>query len=229
MFQNSRSKSAKSWSNAVSAANINALAVLVLALGLVIALVVILNKDTKTIMTSPTYKGEKIEVIGNKANSNWKKGWSLYLAILIGNVGPKNVELVVSEINSYLSPRLKRQKKEEIEKFVAMLKARNAEQTFVPQDMAYDPKQDVVWVWGELSVSTMNNKSPTPQRWTYEFKVLMDGLGSPRVTFLDQYSGAPKINRKRKKDDDVSVKLREDQYYDDEMQDVVASAEGEAK
>lgn len=223
MFQNSRSSSSKSWSNAISSANINAITVLVLAIGLVISIVIIKQKETTTVVTSPTYKGEHIEVIGNKANGNWKKSWSLYLAMLIGNVGPKNVELVATEIKSYLSPRLKQQKIEEIEKFVTMLKARNADQTFAAQDMAYDPKQDIVWVWGDLAVSTSNNPTPKSQRWTYEFKVMMNGLGYPRIAFMDQYAGPPKINRNRNKGEDV-IEERNTQYYDDEMDEVIATA-----
>jgi hypothetical protein len=93
-------------------------------------------------------------------------------------------------VEKMLSPFLQSNLEEGLRNEAQILKIRKASQTFVIEDMMYEPKNNLVWVWGTktLKVHTGTEKK---ERFTYEFRIEANN-GVPRITHYDAYAGIPK-------------------------------------
>lgn len=149
----------------------------------------LVSKDTEIVVMPPNYT-EAVVVEGRKANQHFMEMHAMSIAGLIGNINERNSSFVVKTLLNLMSPRLKDEMGAGLENEAQILKIRKAKQTFVIEDMMYEPKNNLIWVWGTKTLSVKSG-GKKEDRWTYEFRIEPQ-QGSPRITHYDSYPGTPK-------------------------------------
>lgn len=151
------------------------------------------TKETEVIVTPASYDQE-IRIKGNRANEHYMTRHAFGVASMIGNISERNAPFVMNTMLGMMSPFLRSQLEDGLLKELQILKIRKAHQTFVIEDMMYEPKNNLVWVWGTKTLSVKSG-SKAEERWTYEFRIEPRN-GSPVITHFDSYAGIPKQKNK---------------------------------
>lgn len=147
-----------------------------------------------TIVTPPNMT-EEITIVGNKASESYKTQWALYYSTMIGNINPTNIKFVLDSVLDALSPELQAKTGEALQSQINIMQARGVDQTFRANDIYYDPKNDMIYVWGTKTTKLVNvpDKSES-SKWTYEWVLGMKN-GRPRIAYVNQYAGTPNIKK----------------------------------
>lgn len=162
-------------------------------IGLLVIKLIFFNNPV-TIVTPPNMN-EQIQVVGNKASESYKTQWALFFSTLLGNINPTNIQFVTDYILEALSSELQAKTSESLQQQINIMQARGVEQTFKPNDIYYDPKNDMVYVWGIKTTRLVNVPDKTESsKWTYEWVLGMKN-GRPRIAYVNQYSGTPNIKK----------------------------------
>lgn len=164
------------------------LAVAVCLMGLLLTSV-----RTEVVVTPPEFY-EEMRISGNQANEHYKVRWAFASAAIAGNLNPRNVDFVVAQLEQMFSPYLRENVLPEIRREAHILRARDATQRFVIEDVIYDPTRDLIWVYGDRTLQmrgSRRNEQPHSQRWTYEFRIAPFS-GRPAINHFDSYSGLPR-------------------------------------
>jgi conjugal transfer pilus assembly protein TraE len=160
----------------------------------------ILMTKPVAIATPPNYS-EPIQMIGNQANAAYKKQWGIFVANMLGNVNLRNVDIVLDTMKSMLSLSDYDALNEQVSGLVKALDIRDQYQQYTVLDVFYDNKYDKVIIYGERKLvdrkkRSSEDDSSRPVRWTYELTVI-SANGTPKLTTIDQYEGAPQLERNR--------------------------------
>lgn len=159
----------------------------------------VVNQDVISTTVPPNFS-EEIKFIGKQAGSTYKKQWGIFVADLLGNVNVRNKEIVLDTLKPMLSPRDYEGLDAQITAHVNALDIRDQIQNFDAIDIYYDRKFDKVIVYGEREIidrkKVTRAENRRPIRWTYELE-LGSRNGQPRMKSVNQYEGAPKIERNR--------------------------------
>lgn len=192
-----------SWSAAMVKTNFLLVSNVGLVLLLMMSLWSQLNQKPTVVIKPPVLTGE-IRIEDGLPNKEWQESWALYLAHMIGNINPRNVEFVSKQVVAMLSTNLQLEKERDIRRIVDMMRMSNLTQSFEVQDLMYESSTRMVWVWGykttQLASSNKQATSATEdsadrRRWTFEFIIRLNELGMPVVTHIDQYDGLPRFDR----------------------------------
>jgi len=164
--------------------------------GLVVILVAkqVFFTSPVTIITPPNMT-EEITVIGNKTSESYKTQWALFFSTMVGNINPKNIQFVTSYILKALSAELQAQIGEELTNQANLMATRGVDMSFTPNDIYYDAKNDLIYVWG-TKVTKLTNVPDKAEssKWTYEWVIGMRN-GMPRIAYVKQYAGTPNIKK----------------------------------
>lgn len=195
-----------SWSTAMVRSNIAQLTNVMLGVALLGMTWMHWNTKPTVIIKPPVLTGE-IRIEDGLPNKEWQESWALFLSHMLGNINPRNVDFVTRTTISMLSPKLQVSKEADIRRMVEMMKMSNLTQSFDVQDLQYEPRSRIVWVWGykttqlatarAASSTELSNNSNTAdrRRWTFEYVIRLSEVGMPVVTHIDQYEGLPKFDR----------------------------------
>ncbi|MED8632866.1 hypothetical protein Q5585_22555, partial [Escherichia coli] len=108
---------------------------------------------------------------------------------------PRNFNQRVSLGRNDLLIRTFPKTSESLQEQINIMQARGVEQTFKPNDIYFDPKNDMVYVWGTKTTRLVNVPDKTESsKWTYEWVLGMKN-GRPRIAYVNQYSGTPNIKK----------------------------------
>lgn len=143
------------------------------------------------IVTPPNFTKE-FTIQGNEVSDPYKISWAIYVANTIGNTNQRNIEFNKSVITSMLSPNLQDQIGGKMDRAAEILRTRKVNQAFNIEDTRYDSNNDIVYVWGKKVVTALR-QTPITSNWTVEVQV-KSSQGSPKITYLKQYRGNPKVN-----------------------------------
>lgn len=160
-----------------------------LSVAVLILTFMVSSKKTEVVVMPPDYY-EPIIVNGNYANQAYAASHAMNIANLMGNVNERNVDFVMENILRMLSPHLRSQLAQAFQNEVQILKSRRARQSFYVEDVMYDPKNNIVFVWGNKRTS-MVGQSEITDRFTYEMRI-QPSNGMPKITHFDAYPGIPK-------------------------------------
>lgn len=163
---------------------------LILASSVLVLAFMVATEDTVAVVTPPQFS-EELRVSQNQANEHYKVMWAFAGSALAGNINEDNAEFVVDQLGRMFSPYLKDAILPSIEREAQIVAARKAEQTFKIEDAIYEPKNDIVFVWGHKELEVDKSDKPSSQRWTYEFRI-EPFTGRPAITHFDSYPGPPK-------------------------------------
>lgn len=181
----------KSWSQAIASRNIALLTSLVLATGFVMLAIKVTLQKPIVVVAPPNFINE-FTIQGDQVSDAYKISWAIYLASTIGNTNQRNIKFNKDVIGSMLSPNLRESISSKMDRAAEILRTRKVKQSFTIEDTRYDPHNDIVYVWGKKVISTIRQE-PIVSNWTIEAQVKASN-GSPRITYLKQYSGTPKVN-----------------------------------
>jgi conjugal transfer pilus assembly protein TraE len=164
-----------------------------------LCLTIMLTTKETEIVVMPAIYDQEIKVQGNRANEHYMTRHGFGIASLIGNINERNAPFVMTTMLDMMSPYLRSQLEDGLLKEVQILKIRKANQSFVIEDMMYEPKNNLIWVWGTKTLS-IKSGSKAEERWTYELRIEPRN-GSPVITHFDSYAGTPK----QKNNDEYTV------------------------
>lgn len=185
------SQIAKSWSQAIASRNIAQITNLLLAFALVVLIMKMVFHKPITIVTPPDFTRE-FTIQGDKVSDHYKIAWSIFLANTIGNTNQRNITFNKTVITSMLSPNLQDKIGDKMDRAAEILRTRKVNQSFIIEDTRYDSRNDIVYVWGKKTVTAMR-QDPITSNWTFEVQV-KSSQGAPRVSYLKQYRGNPRVN-----------------------------------
>lgn len=163
---------------------------IILASSVLALTIMVATEDTVAVVTPPHFS-EELRVSQNQANEHYKVRWAFAAAALAGNISEKNAGFVVEQLGLMFSPYLKDAILPSIRREAQIVAARKAEQRFTIEDAIYEPKNDVVFIWGHKELKVDKNDKPTSERWTYEFRI-EPFSGRPSISHFDSYPGPPK-------------------------------------
>jgi conjugal transfer pilus assembly protein TraE len=195
------------------------LAILSLSLAVGLLGIMAFNKQVEVVVMPPDY-WEPVVVNGSYANQSYAASHAVGIAAMIGNISEKNADFVINNFLKILSPYLRNQIEATLNAEVKILKTRKARQTFLIEDVLYEPRNHVIWVWGQKSLTFAGGGNHS-ERFTYEFRIEPKN-GAPRVSHFDAYPGIP-----RTKDEKYTVEMKP--YLSQELKLVQDTAEPASK
>jgi conjugal transfer pilus assembly protein TraE len=128
-----------------------------------------LNKKTVLVVVPP-YLDERVTLAYNAVSENYHSKYSLYAAILMGNVTPATVSETVDALKYTFSPKLYSQMKMQLQKESDALKNSASTLQFIPKSWEYEPDTGKTFVTGKQVMRPLNGQ-PTQKLITYEFKL----------------------------------------------------------
>ncbi|WP_299020962.1 TraE/TraK family type IV conjugative transfer system protein [uncultured Photobacterium sp.] len=189
----------RSWTAAVDHSLRVTIALIVALFVIAVLALKILTTKPVTIVIPPQLS-EEIAIVGNKADESYKKLWGIHIASILGNASERTLEVVLDAMKPMVPIEDYDEMAAQLQAHVKALALRGQTQTFTPIDTYYDPRKDIMYIYGErqlISRKKADKKNPLkPVRWTYEMTVESAG-GTPSLTYIDQYEGAPNIDRNR--------------------------------
>ncbi len=201
----------KSYMDLLASEKFYKVSIATLAIAVCILSVLVATKNVEVVVMPPDYT-EPVIVNGQYANQSYSAMHGLAIAAMIGNLNERNADFVSTQLIKLLSPYLQNQIGAVIEAEATILKTRRAEQTFLVENVQYEPKNQLVWVWGRKTLKFQGGGQQT-NRFTYEFRI-QPNHGSPRITHYDAYKGTPKS-----KSSDYVVDIKP--YLTLELEDIV--------
>lgn len=165
----------------------------VLAVGLVGAVIGLMNKSQRIVLepvtlTSKAWLGE------NQASQEYKTSWGTYLALLIGNVTPDKLGFIKRRIQPLLSPNIYDSTMQAFEKQAQDLRQNHVSMRFELQKVDYELATNKVFVFGYRYSSGSGTDKPIRSPRTYEFKIRVREF-TPEVYFIDTYEGRPRTQK----------------------------------
>lgn len=156
----------------------------------ILVLVILLSGKTQEIVVTPPSYYEPLVVNGRFANEAYSAGHALAIANMMGNVNERNIDFVTDNILRMLSPHLRAELFQAFQNEVQLLKNRRARQSFYVEDVMFEPRNNVIWVWGYKRTSAVGTQEIS-ERYTYELRI-EPNYGMPKITHFDSYAGMPK-------------------------------------
>jgi conjugal transfer pilus assembly protein TraE len=160
-----------------------------LSITVLILVIMLSSKNTEVVVMPPNYY-EPVIISDGYANQSYAAGHAVGIALLIGNVSPKNIDFVTNTLQIKLSPALQVSLSNTLDTEAKLIKRRRARQIFEVEDVMFRNADGIVWVWGTKETTISANTIREP--FTYEFRIVPNH-GEPKVTHFDAYPGRPKI------------------------------------
>lgn len=165
---------------------------------IVIVLLIITNllavfgwfRSHETVVLVPPTLDERVRVSQASASAGYKKSWGLYVAELMGNVSPGNVEFIINSLEGIMSPNVYRHMKEDLATQMEDIKEDSLTVSFEPNSIIYEKNTDKVFIYGKL-ITKGPSGDPKIFLRTYEMNVGVQ-FGRPWVTYFDVYTGLPR-------------------------------------
>lgn len=188
----------KTWNLAIR--NNTGLLVANIILAVALAFSVGANLSThERVVLIPPHMNEKMEVSWADASAPYYKSFGLYVATLIGNITPRNVQLVADSIGQHLDSSIYAPVRAQILALAddPVFQKSNSVNYFAPDQVVFEAergKTQKVFVVGRL-MSTSYAGAGTgaatvdAKNLVYEIGVRMDG-GRPVITEFTSYPGA---------------------------------------
>jgi conjugal transfer pilus assembly protein TraE len=184
-----------SMTEAITSRNVTLLSNIILSVALLMIAVRFWTFEPGAVAIPDAAVTSPLEVKGNWASASFKMGHAIAFAELLGNVNGNNVKFVKERFLSRATPYLRDQFEDEIDRQIAIIQARKMKQTFMMEDSYYDDTQDIVWIWGNRTI-TLPNQDPLHDIWTYEMRIGVEN-GMPRLMYFQQYAGKPNTKQKK--------------------------------
>jgi conjugal transfer pilus assembly protein TraE len=114
----------------------------------------------------------------------------LFVAELIGNVTPENIDFIKASLAPMLAASIYREVLDEIVRQAEEIKRERVSLSFQPAEVMYEKETDKVFVTGRLKTQGPGSK-PVETVRTYELTVDINDY-RPLIRHIDAYSGQPR-------------------------------------
>ncbi|RMD68835.1 MAG: sex pilus assembly protein [Gammaproteobacteria bacterium] len=137
----------------------------------------------------PPHLQDKAKVAYDAASAEYFKAWGLFVATLIGNITPENVDFVADAVSPLFSSRIYPAVRTQILSLAKdpVFGKAAAVNYFAPRQVVYEPATSRVFVVGDMVVSTFE-KVGEIEHVVYEMKFSMQA-GLPVIEAFDSYPG----------------------------------------
>lgn len=124
------------------------------------------------------------------ADATYYKSFGMFVATLIGNITPANVDFVSKSLSGYMDSAVYSDVRK---KMIALAGSREFRESagatkFVPTAIAYEPDTHKVFVAGQMAVMNAQSSVQTSEDLTYEMTIRIRE-GQPVITAISSYSG----------------------------------------
>lgn len=144
------------------------------------------------------------------ADATYYKSFGMFVATLIGNITPANVEFVSKSLSGFMDSSVYTDVRK---KMIALAASREFRETasatkFVPTAIAFEPDTHKVFVAGQMAVLTAQDTTKASDDLTYEM-VIKISEGRPIVTAISSYPGIDPHDKawlKRQAENDEAMK-----------------------
>lgn len=168
-------------------------------------------RGTETILVPPTVT-EKMTVSQSSIDAAGKKQWGAYVASLVGNITPGNIDYTVDQLQSVLASETYHKMRQELAEQVAKVKRDNLTLSFEAKQLMYEKESGRVFVIGRSILRATNGVEQKSER-VFEIEMHIED-GRPIITRLEGYEGAPHtqywIQQQRDKEDAAASRRREE-------------------
>lgn len=158
----------------------------VLGFVVLVQAVTIANKDERVVVVPPTVD-QAYQIQYDNANVEYYQSMAVFIAGIIGQTTPSNMENTTKTLNQFLTPALQRQVNESLNALANKLPKDNFSSWFLPKNTFYEAQTGKIFVQGTLQSSLVGSKI-LDQNVVYEFIIKMNA-GKPVVTFFNSYEG----------------------------------------
>ena len=169
-----------------------------------------LSKST-TVIIQPYGMNTKAYVSEKNASHSYKESWALFLAELIGNINPGNLDFVKGSSIPLLPSNLYQETVTNLTAQVQMMKKNRVSTSFSPLEYTYEKATDKVFVYGFYTAQSPSVKAKREKR-TYEFKISVENY-LPQIVHMDTYEGEPRtlevLEQLKKKEAEKAKKEKE--------------------
>ena len=148
--------------------------------------------ERTVVLVPPVLEGE-VTIAREYASQEVEESWGVYVAQLLGNVGPTTVDGLVRVLDPLLAGGLHREVMASIADQTEAIKRANIAMHFAPQTVAYDTATRTVFVTGQHKTEGPA-AAPVLNRRTYELRVEFRNY-RPLITHLEVYRGDPRTTR----------------------------------
>jgi conjugal transfer pilus assembly protein TraE len=198
----------KTWKGAVSENNFNRYLIAGQTIALIICAFGLINEDRVTVVTPPTLS-EKAEIARKTASTGYKQAWGLYIAELLGNITPNNVDFIIDSLTSMMAPDLVSKFRVFAATEADKIKKNGITGQYEPRDVRFEKATDKIFITGQQRLDTPGTSAAAPFTRVFEVKISIK-QGMPVVTHFDTYAGMPRTQ-------DAVEKLTRDQEHKDQL------------
>lgn len=154
----------------------------------------VFSKDTVVIIQPQTLETEAW-VMKNQSSQSYKEAWGLFLANMLGNTTPANVDFLKEKIAQLLSPEIFNEALEAMQVQANQIKTDRVTMRFEPRFVVYEESNGRVYVQGYSFIKGVTGTEDRTDR-TYEIEVQINRY-VPQVTYINTYEGKPRTARVR--------------------------------
>lgn len=147
-------------------------------------------RTERSVILVPPGLTEETEVSRNRASQNFKEAWGMFVAQLLGNVTPGNVEFVRQSLSPMLSSGIYRSVMSGMAAQIEEIKREQVSLSFNPKEVLYEPETDKVFVTGMLRMQGPGSK-PVDRQRTYEMVIDINDY-RPLIRHIDAYPERPR-------------------------------------
>lgn len=176
----------KTWSGALTENKFLRIGVAGSGIAMVILAYAAVSKPTIVTMVPPNLK-QQVWVSEGSAAQGYKTSWGLYMAMLLGNATPGNVDYLKQAIGPVLSPSIYKETMDALNKQSIHIKQDGVTMRFEQRTVQYEKSTNKVFVQGYSYVRGAGGDETRDTR-TYEFKINVQDY-APVFTYFDTYSG----------------------------------------
>ena len=143
--------------------------VLILLLVSNLVLVVLLQSNRTVVLVPPTLEKEA-NVGARQADRGYLEAWGLFFATLMGNVTPRNIDFVLTNLQRYMAPDIYHEMSQTLVEQARAIKSGAFAMSFTVQELAWDEASRRVQVKGVAMMHGPYGKSQNLTR-TYDFAI----------------------------------------------------------
>jgi conjugal transfer pilus assembly protein TraE len=174
-----------SWRGAIAENRAHRIVALGLTAALLAAVFGLLRQEPVVVLVPPKLHDE-IWVASNDAHAEYAKTWGLFLAELLGNVTPGNVDFIADAISPLLAPGIHKQVMETLHRQAEAIRRDRVNLRFTPRTALYERSSRKVFVEGYGFASGAGSKDEKREARTYEFVIAVERY-APLITHMDVY------------------------------------------
>lgn len=147
-------------------------------------------RSHETVVLVPPMLDERVSISRDVASTTYQKKWGLFVAQMIGNIHPGNIDFVMEGITGMLSPAAYSSIKQALADQVSDIKRDSLSISFQPKQVVYENETQKVFISGDFQAAGPSGE-PKKLFRTYEF-IITARFGQPWIDQFRVYSGPAK-------------------------------------